>query len=55
MIQFEKSKIDPEKEKISSTPCPTCNGPMTIGEEECGGVCTECYFKYSDHDSSTGE
>jgi len=46
---------NPELEEISNTPCPTCNGKMTVGEENAGGVCTDCYFKYSDHDSSTGE
>lgn len=39
----------------SENPCPTCKGIMTVGEEQAGGVCTDCYFKYSDHDSSTGE
>jgi hypothetical protein len=42
-------------EEISKTPCPTCKDKMTVGEENAGGVCTDCYFKYSDHDSSTGE
>ena len=46
---------DSEWDKISAIPCPSCQGKMTIGEEQVGGVCTDCYYKYSDHDSSTGE
>ena len=39
----------------SSNPCSSCGGIMTVGEAEAGGVCSACYYKYSDHDSSTGE
>lgn len=52
---LEMQKIDPKLDEISKTPCPTCKGKMTVGEEQAGGVCMDCYFKYSDHDSSTGE
>lgn len=46
---------DEDEEKQSTNPCPTCGGILLVGEENSGGVCADCYFKYSDHDSSTGE
>lgn len=24
--------------------CPSCNGPMCVGEDEACGICTCCYF-----------
>lgn len=41
----QKADDPPEYYKdISKIPCPNCNGEMTMGEEECSGVCSKCYF-----------
>lgn len=34
----------PDESLLSPNNCPFCYGPMTIGEEQAGGICSECYF-----------
>ena len=24
--------------------CPNCEGPITVGEHEAAGICSDCYF-----------
>jgi hypothetical protein len=57
MSEFEiyAPKVDEADEIQSVNPCPSCGGIILIGEKNADGVCIDCYYKYSDHDSSTGE
>lgn len=29
----------------SKTPCRSCGGQMTRGDEECAGICNSCYWQ----------
>ena len=50
MKEFELQRQEPDydDEAPSPVPCYACKGPMVMGEEKAGGLCTNCYFKFVD-------
>jgi uncharacterized CHY-type Zn-finger protein len=55
MVDFNKMELDcgnnlsPEEisrlnKVMSNEVCPECLGPITVGEYEYVGICTNCYF-----------
>ena len=41
---------DYDDEAPSLVPCYSCQGPMVMGEEKAGGLCTKCYFEAVNQD-----
>lgn len=49
-LELQQALALPEEEiarmkERAKQPCPVCNGPMSVGEDENAGCCTACYFK----------
>lgn len=49
MNTFNSYEVSPEEQDrlddISENDCWECSVRLTVGEDECGTVCTHCYFK----------
>ncbi len=56
MKEFELQRQEPDydDEAPSPVPCYACKGPMVMGEEKAGGLCTNCYFKFVDETENLG-
>lgn len=44
-IHVEEKEFPKYYSEPSDIPCSICKGIMTKGDEECAGVCSDCYFK----------